>query len=121
MVKHGNRIWSSDTGSQDLQSNGWRICEEHVRSELVPDPSWTLSASEIGAFTFCPRAWYLQRCRMPVTPDTDARRQVGSRLHRDIGRQTTLVQAAGALQTALLVAIGLTLFLLVVLMLRGFG
>ncbi|GEM_PF-3968714 len=121
MTKHGNRIWSSDTGGQDLQSNGWRMRAEQVHGELVPDPSRTLSASEIGSFTFCPQAWYLQRCRMPVTPDADARRQVGSRLHRDIGRQTTLVQAAGALQAALLVAIGLTLFLLVVLVLRWFG
>jgi hypothetical protein len=75
-----------------------------------------LTASEIGACTFCPQAWYLQRCRVPVT--AKERRRFGSGMHREIGRQTDLVRAAGALQTILLLAIGV---LLVALVLRGLG
>jgi hypothetical protein len=78
-----------------------------------------LTASEIGAFAFCPQAWYLQRCRVPVTPEAEARREAGSRRHRAIGRQTDLVRAAGALQLALLLAAGVALALLAALVLRG--
>ena len=49
------------------------------------------------------------------------RRRFGSGMHREIGRQTDLVQAAGALQTILLLAIGVLLVLLVALVLRGLG
>ena len=52
---------------------------------------------------------------MPVTAETEARRDAGSRAHRDIGRQTDLVRTAGAVQTALLIAIGVVLVLLAVL------
>jgi len=69
------------------------IATARGRAALVPDPSWTLTASEIGAYTFCPQASYLQRCRVPVTPEADARRQAGSGTHHGIGRQTDVVQA----------------------------
>ncbi len=85
---------------------------------LVLDPSLMLTASEISACTFCPQAWYLQRCPVPVTDMAKERRRFGSGMHREIGRQTDLVQAAGALQTILLLAIGV---LLVALVLRGLG
>jgi hypothetical protein len=42
-------------------------------------------------------------------------------MHRQIGRQTDVVRAAGALRTILLLAIGVLLVLLVALVLRGFG
>src|SRR6266542_2498156 len=100
-------------------SQGWRQRAEHLRGRLAPDASWTLSASEIGAYTFCPQAWWLQRCRVPVTPEADARRQQGSRVHHDIGRQTDLVRAAGGAQAVLLVAIGVVLLVLAVLVVRG--
>ena len=86
---------------------------------LAPDPSWTLSASEIGAYAFCPQAWFLQRCRRPVTAETEARRRAGSNTHREIGPQTDLVRTAGALQTVLLIAIGVVLLLLAAVLLRG--
>jgi hypothetical protein len=35
------------------RSQGWRQRAEAVRGPLAPDPSWTLTASEIGAYTFC--------------------------------------------------------------------
>ena len=56
---------------------------------------------------------------MPVTPEAAARRQQGSRVHHDIGRQTDLVRAAGSAQAALLVAIGAVLLVLAVLVVRG--
>jgi hypothetical protein len=56
---------------------------------------------------------------VPVTPEAGARREAGSRAHHAIGRQTDAVRAAGAVQTALLVAIGLVLLMLVVLIVRG--
>ena len=42
-------------------------------------------------------------------------------MHRAIGRQTDLVQAAGALRMILLLTIGVPLVLLVALVLRGLG
>ena len=91
---------------REARSTGWQARATRLRGEVAPDPSWTLSASEIGAYAFCPQAWFLQRCRLPVTAETEARRQVGSNTHREIGRQTDLVRTAGALQTVLLIAIG---------------
>jgi hypothetical protein len=35
------------------RSQGWRQRAEALRGPLAPDASWTLSASEIGAYTFC--------------------------------------------------------------------
>src|SRR6266545_1645866 len=98
-----------------VTSTWWRSRAEQLRGEFASDPSWTLSASEIGAYTFCPQAWYLQRRRVPVTPEADARRQAGSGVHHAIGRQTDAVRAAGAAQAVLLVAIGVMLLLLAVL------
>ncbi len=51
----------------------------------------------------------------------EERRRAGSGMHRQIGRQTDLVRAAGALRTILLLAIGVLLVLLVALVLRGFA
>lgn len=121
MTEHGDPIQRSDTGGKVPRCNGWHTRGERVQGELVPDPSSTLSASEIGAFTYCPQAWYLQRCRVPLTPETDARRQAGSRAHRDIGRQTDLVRVADAAQPVLLLAIIVLLVLLAALVLRWFG
>lgn len=102
-----------------VTSTGWRSRAEQLRGELAPDSSWTVSASEIGAYAFCPQAWYLQRCRVPVTPETVARREAGARAHRDIGWQTDQVRAAGFAQAALLVAITVLLLVIAVLAIRG--
>ncbi len=91
---------------------------EQAYGDLAPDPSWTLTASEIGAYAFCPQAWFLQRCRLPVTAEMEARREAGSRAHRAIGRQTDLVRMAGVIQTVLLIAIGVVLLLLAAIVLR---
>lgn len=104
-----------------LQSHGWRARAEQAHGGLAPDPSRTLTASEIGAYTFCPQAWYLQRCRVPVTARAEERRRSGSGMHRQIGRQTDLVRTAGALRTILLLSIGVLLVILVALVLGGRG
>ncbi len=107
--------------SRDARGVGWQSRAARLRSDLAVDPSWTLSASEIGAYAFCPQAWYLQRYRLPVTAETEARRRAGSKTHQEIGRQTDLVRTAGALQTVLLIAIGIVLLLLAAAVLRGLG
>ena len=101
------------------RSTGWQARAARLRGELAPDPPWTLSASEIGAYAFCLQAWFLQRCRLPVTAETEARREAGSGAHWEIGRQTDLVRTASAAQTVLLLAIGAILLLLAALALRG--
>jgi hypothetical protein len=99
----------------------WRKRAEAVDGVLAPAPSPVLTASEIGSFMFCPQAWYLERCRVPPTPEAQLRQEVGRRTHKEIGRQTDLVRAASAAQRLLLLAIGLLLLLLVALALRGLG
>lgn len=100
------------------RSTGWQSRAAGLGGEHAPDPSWTLSASEIGAHAFCSQAWFLQRCRLPVTAETAARRDAGTRAHREIGRQTDVVRTASAVQTALVIAIGVVLVLLAALVLR---
>lgn len=119
MAEKRDRTGNREVSGAAPRSHGWRVRAEHAYGELSPEPSWTLSASEIGAYAFCPQAWFLQRCRLPVTPETDARRQAGSRTHREIGRQTDVVRAASALQTVLLLVVGAILILLAALALRG--
>jgi hypothetical protein len=83
------------------------------------DRSPVLTASEIGAFAFCPQAWYLQRRRVPATPEAAARRRAGERAHRVIGRQTDALRAAHVAQRLLLVAIAALAAAVLLLGLRG--
>lgn len=100
------------------RAEGWRARAEQALVGLVLDTPLTLTASEIAAHTFCPQAWYLKRCRMPVTTMAEELQRSGSSMHRQIGRQTDLVRAAGALRAILLLAI---VVLLVALVLSGLG
>ncbi len=118
MAEQGDRIGKRRGTGQAPRPHGWRLRAEQAYGELSPEPSLTLSASEIGAYAFCPQAWFLQRCRLPVTAETQARRQAGSKAHHQIGRQTDVVRAAGALQTVLLVAIGFLLLILLAVVWR---
>jgi hypothetical protein len=94
----------------------WWCIQQGAWTEL----RWALSASPPNTgVNFCPQAWFLQRCRLPVSAETEARRRAGSQTHRAIGRQTDLVRAASAAQTVLLLAIGAILLLLAALALRG--
>ena len=119
MAEQRDRTRERRPGEPSPRSRGWRLRAEHAYGDLSPESSWTLSASEIGAYAFCPQAWFLQRCRLPVTAETAARRQARSRAHREIGHQTEVVRAADALQTVLLIAIGVLLLLLVAVVWRG--
>lgn len=69
------------------------------------DDDRTISASEVGAFAFRSRAWYLER--IGVRPDGNGvgRRLRGSRAHRRIGRRTDLLRAGRVTQRALLLLI----------------
>ncbi len=119
MAEQHDRSGERQAGERSPRSRGWRLRAEQAYGDLPAEPSWTLSASEIGAYAFCPQAWFLQRCRVPVTAQTESRRQAGSRMHREIGRQTDLVLAAGALQSVLVIAIALVLLLLAIVVFRG--
>ena len=64
-----------------------------------------LSASEIGAFTFCPEAWYLQRRGVARNDLAEARLAAGTHAHRRLGQRTDDLQLAATLQRVLLSAI----------------
>ena len=100
---------------RDDGARGWRARAEGRHGRLVLDRSPTLTASEIGAFAFCPQAWYLQRCRLPVSEEARERRRAGRQAHRAIGRRTDLVRAADTARPLLLAAIAVLLALLAVL------
>ena len=119
MAEQRDRTGKRQRAKPSPRSHGWRRRAEQAYGELSPERSWTLSASEIGAYTFCPQAWFLQRCRLPVTAETEARRQAGSQAHREIGLQTDVVRAAGVLQTVLLVAAGILVLVLLAVVWRG--
>ncbi len=74
-----------------------------------------LSASEVGSFGFCPRAWYLERLAVPVVAEAAERRRAGRRTHRQIGRASDALRAV-ALLCRLLFALAFGLLLLVALL-----
>ncbi|HEV7665620.1 MAG TPA: hypothetical protein VGQ62_18960 [Chloroflexota bacterium] len=77
-----------------------------------------LTASEIGAFVFCPQAWHLQRSGARQSATAEKRMDRGTRAHRKIGRDTDDTQAIEAVRRLLLLAI---LVLAVVLLARFSG
>ncbi len=62
MSEPNDQTGRSDTNRRLPRSQGWRWRTEKLRGQLAPDPSWVLSASEIGAFTFCPQADAVAKC-----------------------------------------------------------
>ncbi|HEY1293609.1 MAG TPA: hypothetical protein VGJ60_11040 [Chloroflexota bacterium] len=92
-------------------SADWRQRAERVVDPFQPRPSSTLSASEIGQFAFCPQAWYLARCDIPVDAEASVRLEAGTRAHRRIGRRTDLIRAGDVIRVWLLILmLGLTAF-----------
>ncbi|HEY0582891.1 MAG TPA: hypothetical protein VGE94_11965 [Chloroflexota bacterium] len=73
-----------------------------------------LTASEIGAYTFCPQAWYLQRHHVPRGGLGAQRLTQGTVEHRRIGATTDRLRPAERLQVVVLVAIVVLVLLLVV-------
>ena len=60
-------------------------------------PALVLSASEIGAYTYCPESWVLDRLHAPHSRPGQQRRIDGSLRHRRIGgriRQLTILEKA---------------------------
>jgi hypothetical protein len=77
-----------------------------------------LSASEVGNYTYCPQAWYLQR--LGRRPDRDAlqRLHAGTRAHQRIGKTTEQLVAVDALRRTVLLML---IVLVAVLLFSGLG
>lgn len=88
-----------------VESTSWKERAQRVFGPLQPYPSRTLSASEIGEFAFCPQAWFLARCDIPVDEQARLRLDAGTRTHRRIGRRTDLLRASEQVKLVLLVYI----------------
>ena len=54
-----------------------------------------VTASEIGGYVFCRRAWHLDRCGVPTTLEPD--RAAGVAFHERHGRQVRLASQARGL------------------------
>jgi hypothetical protein len=81
----------------------WKERAERIVGPLEPYASRTLSASELGQFAYCPQAWFLARCNIPVDEQARLRLEAGRRAHRRIGRRTDLVRASEQINVILLV------------------
>jgi len=77
-----------------------------------------ISASEIGQFTYCPRAWWLARVEGRLPTNVDALLE-GERRHRLHGRGVRLARLGLIIAYVLLAAGGLTILALVVSLLLG--
>jgi hypothetical protein len=97
----------------------WRERAERVVGPLEPYTSRTLSASEIGEFGFCPQAWFLGRCNIPLDEEAQLRLEAGTRAHQRIGRQTDLLRASERVKTGLLISIAVLAVLAVIVATRG--
>ena len=64
-----------------------------------------LTASEIGAYTFCPQAWYLQRHEQPRSRVGEERLSSGAAAHRSIGQRVDRLRAIEAARALVLVGI----------------
>ncbi len=71
-----------------------------------------LTASEIGAYTFCGQAWYLRRRQVPGADFGERRLQQGAIAHRQIGMRTERLRGVERLRIGLLAA---TIILLAVI------
>ena len=79
-------------------------------SESLP----VLTASEIGAYTFCGEAWYLRRRQVPRADFGERRLQQGTVAHRQIGKRTERLRSVERLRVVLLAAIIVVLAVIVV-------
>ena len=79
-------------------------------SEYLP----VLTASEIGAYTFCGEAWYLRRRQVPGADFGERRLQQGAIAHRQIGMRTDHLRRVERLRAALLAAMIILLAIIAV-------
>ncbi len=78
-----------------------------------------LSASEIGAYAFCPQSWHLQRAGAPVSGAARARLDAGTQRHRELGRASDALQVAAVARGLLILVALLALGWLVIAVGRG--
>jgi hypothetical protein len=80
----------------------------------IVESSVVLSASEIGAFTYCPESWVLDRLQAPYSMSGQQRRFNGSFAHRRIGdridRVMVLERAARLTAIAIVVLVVVAAF-----------
>jgi hypothetical protein len=86
---------------------------------MKPARGTYLSASEIGAFVYCPEAWYLQRIGAERSAAGEQRLGAGTRAHQQIGRQTDRLRDLGNARRWLLVTIALLAALLLLQVVVG--
>ncbi len=98
---------------------GWRQRAESVVGSLEPYASPTLCASEIGEFAYCPQAWFLGRCNIPVDEQARLRLEAGTRAHRHIGRRTDLLRTTEQIRMVLLAFTAALAIVCAVAVIRG--
>ena len=98
---------------------GWRDRAERVAGPLELYASPTLCASEIGEFAYCPQAWFLGRCDIPVDEQARLRLEAGTRAHRRIGQRTDALRTTEQVRTALLVVMAALAIVCSVLAMKG--
>jgi len=104
--------WPASFGCMDEQGStnrrrAWsRYSVPHRRStESVTRSDLVLSASEIGTYTFCRTAWYLQRFGANGDPASLARLHIGRRAHQRIAERATRIRRFDTLRRLLVVII----------------
>jgi hypothetical protein len=80
-----------------------------------------LTASEIGAYAFCPQAWYLQRRKAKESPMAAQLLARGTIAHQHIGHQTDRLRQLENFRFLLLVIIIAVAVLLCVQLGRAFS
>ena len=97
----------------------WRQRAERIVGPLEPYASRTLSASELGQFAYCPQAWFLARCDIPVDVQGRLRLEAGTQAHRHIGRRTDLLRASERINVILLVVMAVLAAFAIIVAIRG--
>ena len=103
----------------DAPDTGWRERAERVAGPLELYASPTLCASKIGEFAYCPHAWFLGRCDIPVDEQARLRLEAGTRAHRRIGRRTDMLRTTEQVRMVLLVAMAALAILCALVAIRG--
>ena len=98
---------------------GWRQRAERVVEPVEPYASPSLCASEIGEFAYCPQAWFLGRCNIPVDEQARLRLEAGTRAHQRIGRRSDLLRTTEQIRWVLLVSMAALAIIIAIVAIRG--
>jgi hypothetical protein len=85
------------------------------------DSKLTLSASEIGSYSFCPAAWYQQRMGAPRDSASIVRLEDGRRSHQVIAVHARRAQVLVRMRGLVLLMMGVLLVAAFVLLVAGSG